>query len=131
MKHYKVEYDLTEFVFYKYYHEEIMKNVDTNNVTSTKITKEKKVDDDKLDYDLVSESDDDEKYDKEEILKNIEEQLDVEDEDDNDEIVDEDDNDGNVINKSITTLDKEIPSVISNNELSVSEKSEGEVQKQL
>jgi hypothetical protein len=52
MKHYKVEYDLTEFVFNKYYREEMMKNVDTNNVTSTKITKEKKVDDDKLDYDL-------------------------------------------------------------------------------
>jgi hypothetical protein len=94
MKHYKVKYDLSEFIFNKYYREEMMKNVDTDNVISTKITKEKKADDEKLDYDLVSESDDDEKYDKEEILKNSEDQLDIEDEGDNEEIVDEDDNDG-------------------------------------
>jgi hypothetical protein len=125
MKHYKIECDLSEFIFNKYYREEMMKNIDIGNVTTTKITKEKKVDDE-LDYDLDSESDDEEKYDKEEILKQIEEELDMEDEDDNEEIDDEDDNDDNVINKSITALDKDIPSVIKDNELSVTAKSEGE-----
>jgi hypothetical protein len=129
MKHYKIECNLSEFVFNKYYREEMMKNIDTNNVKSTKITKEKKVDD-KLDYDFTSESDD-EKYDKNEFLEQIELQLDEEDEYDNEEIVDEDDNDGDVINKSITALDKEVPPVISNNELNVTEKSEGDTQKQL
>jgi hypothetical protein len=129
MKHYKIWYDLSELIFNKYYLEEMMKNVDIGNVTTTKITKEKKIDD-KLDYDLTSESDGEEKYDKEEILEQIEAQLDMEDEDD-EEIDDEDDNDCNVINKSITALDKEIPSVINDNELSVTEKSEGEAQKQL
>jgi hypothetical protein len=125
MKHYKVEYDLSEFLQNKYYREEMMKNVDTNNVITTKITKEKKADDDdKLEYDFVSESEDEQKYDDNEIEAQIEAELDGENEDD-EEIVDEDDNDGNVADKSIAALDKEVPSVISNNVLSVTEKSEG------
>jgi hypothetical protein len=130
MKHYRVDYDQYEFIYNKYYREEMMKNVDTNNNVTTKITKEKKLDDDKLDYELVSESDGEGNFDEEEIQEEIEAELYVEDKNDDEEIDDEDDNDpnGNVINKSIITLDKEIPSVINDNELNITKKPENDIQ---
>jgi hypothetical protein len=115
MKHYKIDCDLSEFIHNKYYREDMMNKLDTNNIVTTKITKEKKVDDE-LDYELVSESDGEGIFEEEEIEEEIEADLDAEDEKDDEEIDDEHDNDVNVIKKSIAALDKEVPLIINDNE---------------
>jgi hypothetical protein len=79
MNHYKIDYNLSDFVVNKYYREEMMKNVYANNY------KEKYVD-----FELENLGD----VNEEEIEEIIEGQLDYEDEDD-EEIVD-DDNELNV-----------------------------------